>query len=329
MTFKNIMFPVDFSDYSRALNPEVEYLAQRFNSDVMLLHVFEIPFTWYGSGDAPLMDADCLQQYIEGQKRCLNDYRINVPENRVQRILAQGDVAWQIKTFADENAVDLVIIGTHGYGAVRRLLLGSVAMKVLHDVSWPVWTHFPEKMNGAGSFAGVKKILCALDLNEEAVPLLRFISDLANSFEASVRLIHSVPGNELQLHQNFDNDLYRFLAKIADEEIAKLQQEAGTHFNVDLLSDGIGEATAILAGQEGADLVVIGRGKAQSRFGMLRTHSYNIIRQGHCPVLSYCVPEQAIISKGTSAAVSDHEILTTRSREPSGMLVLKTAAQII
>jgi len=171
MKFKNILFPVDFSDCSRALNGEVEYLAKRFNSDVALMHVFEIPCSWYGSGDVPLMNSECLQEYVTSVRDRLNDYSIDIPKDRVRRIIAEGDAAWQIKTAVAENNFDLVVMGTHGYGSVRRLLLGSVAMKVLHDVHCPVWTHAMAKAFDRRVLTDVRTIVCALELDLEAAPL--------------------------------------------------------------------------------------------------------------------------------------------------------------
>jgi hypothetical protein len=43
MRIDHILFPVDFSDHSRALNPEVEWLSSHFHSRVTPLHVFEMP----------------------------------------------------------------------------------------------------------------------------------------------------------------------------------------------------------------------------------------------------------------------------------------------
>ncbi len=51
-----------------------------------------------------------------------------------------GDPAQVITAFAHTQGVDLIMMPTHGYGPFRRLLLGSVTAKVLHDAECPVWT---------------------------------------------------------------------------------------------------------------------------------------------------------------------------------------------
>lgn len=212
MKFQHILFPIDFSDSSRALAREVEYLASRFQSEVTLLHVMEIPSTWYGSGEAPLMNADCILQLVEQKREALNNFSINVPKERLHRAVAEGDPAWQIKDYAREHNVDLIVMGTHGYNTMRRLLLGSVAMKVLHDVSCPVWTHSPAKSMNGRVKTGVKKIVCALELNGETVPLLRFASNVATELGASVRLIHSIPDDSSRPYRYFDTDFHFWAA---------------------------------------------------------------------------------------------------------------------
>lgn len=307
MSFKQILFPIDFSDCGRMLNLEVEYLAERFNADVTLLHVFEIPFSWCGAGEAPLMNTECLAQYMDSVQQKLQNYSINVPNNRLNRVAAEGEAAWQIKTLVSEKAFDLVMMGTHGYSSMRRLLLGSTTMKVLHDVSCPVWTHSStaSKKNVDGKlFTGVKKIVCALELGDEAVPLLRFVSDLSQQLNASVRLVHSVPDDTSRPYRYFDTDLHRFLVKLADEEISDAQNKAGTYFNVDLVESPIAAATALAALHQDADLVVTGRGRTQDVFGTIRTHVYDIIREAHCSVLSYCCPARTKVEEAAELEVS-------------------------
>jgi universal stress protein A len=52
---------------------------------------------------------------------------------RVQSSLLEGDPAEQILRFAKEQAVDLIVISTHGHSALERLMFGSVAQKVLRS----------------------------------------------------------------------------------------------------------------------------------------------------------------------------------------------------
>ena len=287
MKIDRILFPIDFSDASLAMNSEVEWLASRFDARVILLHVFELPTGWYGTGEAPLMTAADLQAFAEAEKLRLKNYSIGVPENRVERAWAEGSAAGHIAQRAKEDDVDLIVMGTHGYGPFRRLLLGSVAMKVLHDVDCPIWTH-PAPQNAKRAVgSGISTILCSLELTEEAIPLLRFTRDIADRFAAQVQLVHCVPEVGSRLTRYFDSELHRALKNLAYDEIATVQREAGTSFPVRITEHFIAQDIAELAAEQNAGLVIIGRGKLQGTFGSLRSHAYDIIRQTPCPVLSF------------------------------------------
>jgi nucleotide-binding universal stress UspA family protein len=292
MKLDHILFPIDFSEQSRNLNGQVEWLANRFGSRVTLLHVFEIPSSWYGDYEAPLVNTEALNAIADAEKRRLFEYQINVPEARVERILAEGEAAWHILDWAKNHEVDLIVMGTHGYGRIRGLLLGSVTAKIIHTVECTVWTQSMAHANMKVPKEGVANIVCSLELTEEAVPLLQFTKDVANEFGAKVRLVHSVPEAETRPNKYFDFDLHRYLTESARVDISRLQRQAGTEFPLTIVGGGISKAVSAIALERGADLVIIGRGKAQEQFGRLRSHAYEIVRDAPCPVLSYSLSQR-------------------------------------
>jgi nucleotide-binding universal stress UspA family protein len=298
MKFDHILFPIDFSERSRALNKQVEWLAQRFGSRVTLLHVFEIPASWYGAGEATFVNMECFDQLRDCEVQRLKDYTLNVPEDRIERIIAEGSVAPHITNWIKEHDVDLVVMATQGYGAIEGLILGSVTAKVLHNTQCPVWTD--SLLHSPSNGKGILKILCAAEMTDEAVPLLRFTRRLAEDLGASVRLVHSVPEVATRPNRYFEFDLHRYLMEAARIEIAKLQREAGTDFPVTISGHDISDALATAAIEHGADLVVIGRGKTQKTFRRFQSHAYEIIRYAPCPVLSYPMSPQDHISSSCS-----------------------------
>ncbi|HSU29694.1 MAG TPA: universal stress protein [Bryobacteraceae bacterium] len=291
MKIDHILFPIDFSSHSRALNSEVEWLAAHFNSKVTLLHVLEIPTSWYGSGEATLMNSEILIEYMESERERLKDYVINIPEARIERVSAEGSPAWHIAKWTKDHDVDLIVMGTHGYGTFRRMILGSVAIEVLHDVHCPVWTHPAPAETKSARTPGISSIVCSIELSDETVPLLRFTRDVADEFGAAVRLVHTVGAEQSRPAKYFDCEFHRMVSDLAREEIARLQQEAGTDFPLSLTGGLIAQDLSEVAVDQHADLVVIGRGKLQGTLGSLRTHAYEIIRQVPCPVLSFMMAD--------------------------------------
>jgi nucleotide-binding universal stress UspA family protein len=157
---------------------------------------------------------------------------------------------------------------------------------VIHDAECPVWTDSLLHAHADDQEHKVSNILCAVDIDEETVPLLRFAGGIAAAFKAPVRILHAVPETQARPAKYFDTDLHRYLTDKASAEIASSQQQAGTDFPVDISGQAIAAAVSETAMQNRCDLVVIGRGKVQKSLGYLRTHAYQIIRDAPCPVLS-------------------------------------------
>ena len=313
MRFDHIVFPIDFSERSRALNGQVEWLASRFGSRVTLLHVFEIPMSWYGAGEASFVNVTCFHELRDSAEKRLKEYALKVPEERVERIFIEGGAASEILDWVDEHGADLIVMGTHGYGPVQGWILGSVTAKVLHRAKCPVWTE--DTRHAQFKESGISEVLCALELTSEAVPLLRFTKELSQELGAAVRVIHSEPAMETRPNRYFDFDLHRYLMDSARVEIGKMQREAGTDFPLTISETGISSALAEAVQEDRCNLVVIGRGKTEKVLGRFQTHAYEIIRHATCPVLSYSLHQQDRISSSCSAehlgqSVADEQLLT-------------------
>jgi nucleotide-binding universal stress UspA family protein len=279
---------------------------------VSLLHVFEIPISWYGTGEAPLPDPTWFQTFVDLKKEQLKNYKIGVPESQIQRVLLEGTAGWQITNWAKQNKVDLIVMGTRGLGNVSGLLLGSVTAKVIHDTPCPVWTDSLLNSNRNGRQRTYKNLVCAIDIADESIPLLKFTNTLARELGATVHLVHGVPAAETRPSKYFDFDLHSYLTDSARVTISKLQREADTAFPVNVQACRIADAVSNVALEQNADLIIIGAGRTREVFGRLRTHSYQIIRDAPCPVLSY-LPGQEV----TESETHDRNMAVTEAEECS------------
>jgi len=282
--FRHILFPVDFSERSKAVCPYVTSFAAQFHAKITLLNVVQIPPGMPGGIDPsyPVMfDYPALEPQI---REVLKGY---CDSPGVERVVRLGEPALDIADYAKANDVDLIMLPTHGYGKFRSLLLGSVTSKVLHDADCPVWTAPHAEGPGLKEHWPCKNVLVAVDRGVEQTPVLKRAVELAHELGAGVRLVHAVPGAEHTPGDTGGEEFAHFLMKMAENDMAKLQQAAGTNLEASVVAGGVGAVVRQVADQHHADLLVIGRGVMHETFGRLRSKSYEIIRQSPCPVLSF------------------------------------------
>jgi len=286
--FQRILFPIDFSGQCVAVVPAVKAVARRFNAELVLFHVVDLPVAWFGSPEAGawavLINAQRLRQ--EGQTAVDRFIANHFADFPVTSVLEEGEAGRLITDYANDSKIDLIMMPTHGYGPFRAFLLGSVTAKVLHDAHCPVWTGVHAEQLTAHPAERWSQLLCAVDSDERDISVLKWAGEFAQRQGMRLRLVHAVQGADTTLTRENDPSMYEFLFNVARDRVAAMQAAAGTQYEVCFLGGNVGKAVHQAAIGHNADLIVIGRGVLQKKLGRLRSSSYSIIRQAPCPVIS-------------------------------------------
>ena len=143
-TVRRILVPVDFSDASKTAVRHANALAQTYGADVDLLHVVEqvVYPSAYGVDPAYFP----TQEVLTRVERTLGEMaREDLGRNQVQVSAVVGYAPTSILRHAEENDIDLIVIATHGRSGLDRMLLGSVAERVLRRAPTPVFIVKPER----------------------------------------------------------------------------------------------------------------------------------------------------------------------------------------
>jgi nucleotide-binding universal stress UspA family protein len=289
LSANRLLVPVDFSERSAAAARYAKTFGSHFHSQMTLLHVLppaHYPAVPLMEAGATMRDALFAARASEVQKELDSFLAEEFPDTDVTRIVLEGDPAPTIVDYAHSEKVDLIAMPTHGYGPFRRFLLGSVAAKVLHDADCPVLTgvHLEEAPPADSIHSG--EILCAVGLGPQSGGVLAWAARAAGEFDARLTLVHAIPRLEAYNGEYFDPNWRTLLANIAAEQIEKLQQSVGTRAEVFIEDGDIARVVRCAALRRRAALLVIGRGSAEGIIGRLRTHSYAILRESPCPVVS-------------------------------------------
>jgi len=143
---RTLLVPLDGSEMAESVLPHVESLARQRGADKMqikLIRVAEDPFV---TADYPFKDWEehvkrTKEHFKKGAETYLEKTQQRLIESgfKVDFKVLQGDPANEIINYAHENLPNLVIMATHGRSGIGRWEYGSVADKVLHGVSSPVF----------------------------------------------------------------------------------------------------------------------------------------------------------------------------------------------
>ncbi|MDP6444399.1 MAG: universal stress protein [Pirellulaceae bacterium] len=140
MKASKILFATDFSESSAAACPLASSLARDSGAKLLIAHVKEPPasFADTGFGGYTLHDD-------EEAREMLHDVRPTDPSVEYSHQMLRGSPADEIVSFAAEEGVDMIVIGSHGRTGIMRALLGSVAEAVVRRAPCPVLTAKPSR----------------------------------------------------------------------------------------------------------------------------------------------------------------------------------------
>jgi len=272
---KKILFPVDFSERCASAGRMVEVFTGRFQAELTLLHVLQ-PLTY---NDIPVDSASVAEQrlayFMADELRHLD----------VRRVLLEGDPAAKTIEYAHGSNFDLIMLPTHGYGAFRRMIVGSVTEQVLRGASCPVWTGVHMENVPRLEDIGFRRILCAIDLGAQSCPTATWANKFATEYGAELSFVHAVL--EAKDKSPFAGESgHDELVRQATEQVRGVQACTRAEGQVFVVAGEVADGVCTIASRERADLLVIGRGVHDDVMGRLRANAYSIIRQSPCPVVS-------------------------------------------
>lgn len=287
LPFRRILLPVDYSEPCRAVVPYVQDMLHHFSAELTLVHA-------YGPSAAVALASnqrELTDPNFPEHVRCVEQHRLRefalamFPGRHVESITELGEPGSIIHKVAEQQEADLIMLATHGYGPVRRLLLGSVTAKVLHDAVTVVWTGVGSALTHHVPSIPYRSLVCALDESAEAEVVLKGAVALAAVYGARLSLVHAI---QTAVAARVDLGPYKKeLTDAAHNRLRELKSNLGVDELPDTLVDApISDGVCSEVLRWKADLVVTGRGHAQGTISRMWSHLYSIVRESPCPVLS-------------------------------------------
>ena len=277
ISLQNILFATDFSSCSDVALSYATGLCQRYGSTLYTVHVVReelsdgqppIPFLLLHSAEEK-MESLVAADPFRGVKH--------------RELLREGGVAQVLSDVIEGLEIDLLVLGTHGRGGFKKLLLGSVAEEIVGFASCPVLTVGPH-VSGLGAATNLKRILCATDLQHGSAKSLAFAVHLAEREHAHITLVHVVKpltDAPIEYLEAATEDAKKRIVQLIPAEATV---EADCVVEVGMPAERI----ARVASEQKADLIVMGahHGSARMSAHLPWTTPHQVLSHAGCPVVT-------------------------------------------
>jgi nucleotide-binding universal stress UspA family protein len=294
MTIQRVLCPVDFSEHSRRALHHAHAIATWYEAELHVLHAFggAVPITVPGLAVLPpLSPAD----FRPATESALETFVFANDAGPATRVVRDGPAASTIIEYAREIDADLVVLGSHGWSGLDRLILGSTAERVLHRADCPVLT-VPCRADepGAADRLRLTHVLCAVDFSPGSRQALDRGLALAQENAARVTVLHVVDllaedtlfvGDSLSLSEH----LARSTSRVADLLAEAVPAPARNWCDIRTLVRHGRPAAVILDEAEAGnvDLIVMGsQGRHGIGLSLFGSTTQTVVRRATCPVLT-------------------------------------------
>ena len=279
IAFKNILFLTDFSEASQAAMEYAAMLAKHYGATLYPAHVHTPTPPMYMEGSA-------LTEYfnvVADQTREKLTQLVEPLGVRPHVLVGEGLIEYAMERWTTIHGIDLIVVGTHGWRGVQRVLLGSTAELILRDATCPVLTVGPHVSQLERNPEYIDHILFATDLTQSTEYAVSYALSFAHERCAHLTLLHVL---EKDSHVP---DLDRVKMHCEKELRRLVPSEAGSWCDPRfvVLEGDPAEEILNCAETNDSDLIVLGL----PRNKVFSTHfrsgvTYNVVSGAPCPVLT-------------------------------------------
>ena len=307
MSFRNILFPTDFTPHARSALKYAAAFARESRGRVILFSVqsAKVPANLMTLPERVLQDQDTqwLWQLRREVEQLLTDPMFAGLE--VEPVIVEGEPAAEIATAVRDYDIDLVTVVTHGRRGLARALFGSTAEEIIAEAPCPVLTIRPPQHDfvehhGNSTAIRLHRILLATNFHPSSIAATNQAREMAQAYGAELHAAYVIGDYFEQISVMFPEGGISALTRMRGEVKQRMQAFAqeGDGMVKTHIAEGRPYAEIVrLAAEVDADLIVIGTTVHASLFGgapALGSEIERVVRNAPCPVL--CVPSGKVLT---------------------------------
>ncbi len=281
---RRILVATDFSDWARAALDCAMGIAKRFQSKVYLVHVIPAGVLQYVSPERSEEVIRQAKSYAAQEIQRL--VKESGYEGLVQPgILCGGGVWTLLQEFVKTQAIDLLVLGTHGRTRAQKQLLGPIAEEIFRLASCPILTVGSQVGKSAMGRVEVRRILYATNFKPHAERAAPFAHSLEREHHAQLTVLHVVEESQVSA-MGGQAIVSEFMIKrmrkgLPGECGGKCKPEFQVRFG------DAGEQILEAARELQSDLMILGLRAGKFTTGELPSAvAYKLVCQSPCPVLT-------------------------------------------
>jgi nucleotide-binding universal stress UspA family protein len=189
ISLRNILFATDFSSCSEAALPYAIGLSRRYHGLLNIVSV--VPAEICSNARPP--DPLYFRHSAENKMAHLvaSDMFQGV-RHRESIQESEGDIPLVLTDLVQNLHIDLVVLGTHGRGGMKKVLLGSVTEEIVYSAPCPVLTVGPYVSSKTTADLKIRRILCTTDLMPGSARILAYALWLADHDHAHLAFLHII-----------------------------------------------------------------------------------------------------------------------------------------
>jgi nucleotide-binding universal stress UspA family protein len=294
---ERIMCATDFSDFGNQTVSCGTALAEKLNARLYLCHIIDISIVnIYGEAFFdPVTQHKRMREYAH---RKIEELMAG-QTLEWEAVVVLGQPALEISRLAQEYQIDLLIAAGHGRSGLNRLLLGSVAEKLMRLVHRPLLilrTAEPESQTPQ-RYKGFQRILAGCDFSPDSELAISHAVDLSRIFQAELHVVHvmtttiyrysrlespseSQEAFDQRLEAQYEERMRRLVAQAAPGNVT---------VHTKLLIGGPDIEISNYARDNRLDLIVLGtRGTGIIETLFVGSTTDRVVRRAECPLLCVC-----------------------------------------
>ncbi|MGA2920928.1 MAG: universal stress protein [Candidatus Sulfotelmatobacter sp.] len=296
ISVKNVLFATDFSPTSESALPYATAISRHFGSTLHVAHVLSDSSVLLMTGGVDYVSVGTLYEdaHSDAQERIqrITTRLEGIPHRTYVR---HGQVWTNLSSIVKENAIDLIVVGSHGRTGLEKLLLGSVAEDIMRHLPCPVLTVGP-KVAGRAKLQEfqtkgrelapveleLRQIVFATNFTTGAMIVAPVAVGLAEQFRAQLTLMHVI-----EQYANWDTR-----PGPIEDGVQKLQalvpKDASLAYPPEIMMEFGTASECILdtAAERDADLIVLGARPAEGATHLPWSTVHRVVAHAACPVLT-------------------------------------------